>query len=67
MAQADLANQREREYRADSAAAIAKGLRNEFSSLEACSDVAGRQMTGPGLKIDGPVPEYSITLGPGPE
>ena len=38
-----------------------------FFIYEACSDVAGRQMTGPGLKIDGPVPEYSITLGPGPE
>ena len=38
-----------------------------FFIYEACSDVAGRQMTGPGLKIDGLVPEYSITLGPGPE
>ena len=38
-----------------------------YLTCEACSDGAGRQMTGPGLKIDGPVPEYSITLGPGPE
>ena len=34
---------------------------------EACSGSTGPSSDGLGLKIDGPVPEYSITLGPGPE
>ena len=32
---------------------------------EACSDVPVHQVNGPGQKSDGPVPEYSITLGLG--